>query len=100
MAVRKISASDPASFFAMRRSGIGWLQVMMAGCGSRADISIDGGTSGSVASFPSAVVVVVVGAEDDPALLLPVHPLKKEARFLEDAFVLGLRGRNAKGRLA
>mgnify|MGYP007126123237 CR=1 FL=1 len=96
MAVRKTSVSDPASFFAIRRSGIGWLQVMMAGCGSRADISIDGGTSGSVVSFPSAVV----GAEDDPALLLPVHPLKKEDRFFAGAFDLGLRGRNVNGRLA
>ena len=80
----------------MRRSGIGWLQVMMAGCGSRADISIDGGTSGSVVSIPSGVV----GAVDDPALLLPPQPLKKEDRFFVPMFGLGVRGRNVKGRLA
>jgi len=105
--MRKTSASTGAIFLASKRSGIGLLQVRMAGCGSRADISIDGGAAeGLAGSWASSDTPLagVVGEAAGLALdccLLPCQ-LKRPERFLVSGTGLGDRrsGRKANGRRA
>lgn len=98
IATRYTSPLLGASFLAISRSGIDLLHVRIAGCGRRADISIEGG----VAKLASADEDGFEGPPTEGGgcgvVLLP----KNEVRFLVDGGAVegGVRGAKANGRLA